>query len=392
MKVLIAGGGIGGLTAALCLQKVGHEVQVFEQASAFSQIGAGLQCGANALKVLDYLGLLSALKAVSVAPLRADFRHYKTGGTLHSINFGGEYAKRYGAPYFHIHRADLHQILSDQLIKQDRQSIQFNSAASGYTETADKVTLNFIDGRSIDGDCLVACDGIRSVLRQQLLGNTKVNFTGNVAWRGIVAAERLPKGFMDKVVSNFVGPRKHMVIYYLRQQQLVNFVGVVEDSEWRNESWTECAPWQQLKQDFDGWHPAVQTLIDAVDKQQCYRWALYDHKPFASWSSQRVTLLGDAAHATLPFMAAGAAMAIEDARILQRALDQTNDVAKGLALYQHHRYQRTAKVQLMSAKLGRIYHLSNSALQKTAFMGLKVFGKKSQAFLPGYDANKIILD
>jgi len=389
MNVIIAGAGIGGLTAALCLQKSGHRVQLLEQAAEFTEVGAGIQCGANALRVLDYLGLRSQIEAIAVDPLRADFRDYKTGEVLYSVPFGKAYLERHGAPYLHVHRADLHQILVSAFLANDPAAVALNTTVVGYTEEANKVTVHCADGSQFEGDCLAAADGVKSIIRDQLLGKKNPVYTGNVAWRGMVPVDRLPADFMEKTVSNFVGPNKHMVIYYLRKQQLVNFVGVVEHSAWEEASWTTKAPKAELEQDFDGWHPTVQAVIAAVDKDQCYRWALHNHKPFTQWSSKRVTLLGDAAHATLPFMASGAAMAIEDGRILQRALDQASNVEQGLQLYQHNRLSRTAKIQNMSTNMGKLYHLKNNFLLRMAFKTLAILPGKKEEFLPDYDANII---
>lgn len=391
MKILVAGAGIGGLTAALCLHKTGHQVQLLEQAAEFSEVGAGIQCGANAIRVLDYLGLKDQIEAIAVDPLRADFREHKTGAVLHSLPFGQDYAQRHGAPYLHVHRADLHRILSNAFNARAASAVTFNATVASYSEQDDKVTVQTEDGRQFEGDCLVAADGVKSVIRDQLLGHREPVFTGNIAWRGVVPADRLPADFMEKTVSNFVGPNKHMVIYYLRQQQLVNFVGVVESDYWAQDSWTQKAPWQELKNDFAGWHPAVQAVIDAVDKDECYRWALHNHQSFSHWSSARVTLLGDAAHATLPFMASGAAMAIEDGRILQRSLDQVSNVEQGLKLYQRNRLARTAKVQAMSTQMGRLYHIKKPLLLRWAFKALSLLPGKKDQFLPNYDANTVTI-
>lgn len=390
MNALIAGAGIGGLCTALCLQKSGHEVRLIEQANNFSNIGGGLQLGANALKVFDYLGLSSQLQALSVEPERVSFCSYATGEVLHSAELGAHYSSKYGAPYLHVHRADLHALLLQSLLTGTR--VELNSAVTSYHEDSQSVSVALDDGSRVEGDYLIGADGIRSVIRAQMLGHCEPKFTGNIAWRGVVPVEQLPDNFMDKAVLNFVGPKKHMVIYYLRQQRLVNFVGVVENSEWHEESWTSKAPWQELKKDFSGWHNTVQTVIDAMDKDQCYRWALYNHKPTKNWSSERVTLLGDAAHATLPFLASGAAMAIEDSRVLQRALDQAEQVEQAFKLYQKNRFERTAKIQQLSSQMARLYHITNPLLLKLAFKAVKHKSASVEAFLADYDANIISLN
>ncbi len=405
MRILISGGGIGGLSAALCLQKAGHSVKVFEQSSSFKQIGAGLQCGANAVHVLDYLGLMDKLEAVSVNPQRVEFRDAITGRVLYGSEWGDTYERRYGAPYLHVHRADLHTNLLGAFQQDKDNSIETNASVSDFKESDNAVEVSLDDGRAFLGDCLIGADGIKSLIRKKLLQQQNIQssapkFTGNVAWRGVVSVDRLPINFMDKVASNFMGQKKHMVIYYLRNQRLVNFVGVVEKPQPQSEgghSWVSKAPWQQLKDDFAGWHPIVQTVIDAMDKDQCYQWDLYHHKPLSNWSSKRVTLLGDAAHATLPFMAAGAGLAIEDARVLQRALDsvdkvdQAPNLARALKLYQRNRFARTAEVQATSVKMGKLYHLQNPWLLKLAFAALANLGKSKESLLPSYNANTISL-
>jgi len=393
MKILISGAGIGGLTAALCLQKAGHDVTVLEQASGFAEVGAGIQCGANALTVFDYLGLLPQLEKVAVAPERVDFLDCKKAKVLYSTNWGAEYQEKFGQPYWHLHRADLQRVLVDALAAAQNCDIHFNATLASFDETDQGVNVTLDDERCFDVDLLIGADGIKSRVRHQLLGDSKPRFTGNVAWRGVIDRADLPADFMEKIASNFVGQGKHMVIYYLRDQQLVNFVGVVEHKHSNQivESWTSEAPWPKLKADFDGWHPTVQAVIDTMEKRPCFRWALHDHAPLKNWSSSRVTLLGDAAHATLPFMASGAAMAIEDARVLQRSLALFENTHDALQCYQRNRIPRTAKVQTDSVKFGKIYHIQNPVARMLAFKTLKGVAKHKERFLPDYDANVVSL-
>jgi len=391
MKVVVAGAGIGGLTAALCLAKAGYDVQVVESAKAFLDIGAGIQCGANALRVMEHLGVLDALINVGVIPERVEFRDYQTGSSLHTMDLGQTYQDSYGSPYLHLHRSDLHSVLLGAFLDRQPNGLSLDSKVASYDEGEDSIRIELDNAQSLEADLLIAADGINSVIRKQLLGNTPATFTGNVAWRGVVSVERLPKDWMDTVVSNFVGPNKHMVLYYLRQKRLANFVGVVKNKAWTENSWSAKAPWQELSNDFKSWHPMVTSIIDAVDKDSCYRWALHNHQPFANWSSSRVTLLGDAAHSTLPFLASGAAMAIEDARILQRSIDQASTLADGLQLYQRNRFERTAKIQSTSARAGKLYHFKTNLMRKAAFTALKKVGARQQAFLPEYDANTVKL-
>lgn len=369
MNVLIAGGGIGGLTAALCLLEEGHDVTVFEQSAKLSEIGAGIQLGANAVRVLYALGLRQKLDDIAVKPNRIDLRLYDTGEDLMRTALGSRYQTAYGAPYYHIHRGDLHQLLVDALRAKAPNAIELNAKCIGFEETAQGVSLKLSDGRIVTGDMLVGADGIHSTIRKQILGDTPANWTGCVAWRGTVPIERLPDGFMDKVVTNFVGPQKHVVLYYLRSMKLVNLVGVVENESWRDESWTVKAPWEELKADYHGWHDTVQTVIDALDRDECYRWALFNRLPVDNWSTHRATLLGDAAHATLPFMASGAAMAIEDGMILSRSVGKATSVPEALQCYQRNRLERTARIQTESTAMKALYHLPDGEAFRAAFAG-----------------------
>lgn len=391
MKIAIAGAGIGGLTAGLCLAKSGHQIDIFEKVAEFADVGAGIQCGANAMHVFDYLGLTEQLKALAVSPESVLFRDYLSGDVLHSMVLGQPYQDKYGMPYLHIHRADLHSVLLRAFLRVMPAGLHLSSQLDSFVEKNSSVQYCLSDGAYGDADCLIAADGIHSKLRAQIVGESLPHFTGNVAWRGVVPVDALPKDWMDTVTSNFVGPKKHMVLYYLRNKTLANFVGVVENQEWRDDSWVSKAPWQELKTDFSGWHPSVQSIIDAVDKDQCYRWALYDHKPLSNWVCGRVALLGDAAHATLPFMASGAAMAIEDARILQRCLDSQTKLSDGLQMYQKSRLKRTTQIQNDSARAGALYHFDSTLMRKAAFKALGLFGGSKQNFMPRYNANTVEL-
>lgn len=365
--IMIAGAGIGGLTAAAVLLQRGYRVRVYEQAPTLGEIGAGIQISANASRVLHALGLEPQLAAAAVTPKAFHYRLYSNGDLLHEIPLGESHERRYGAKYYHLHRADLHAVLAAKVRELDPDAIVLETAAQRFVEKRDSVTLHFAGGGSASGDVLIGADGIKSVIRAQVLGASNATFTGYVSWRALVPTARLPASFMERVCTNWVGPAAHVIVYYLRRGELVNFVGLVEDDTWRDESWTVKAPWERLKAEFAPWHPTVQTLIDAMDKDQCYRWAMYDRAPVSAWSTSHVTLLGDAAHATLPFMAQGAAMAIEDGMILARALEAASSVPAALELYQQSRRERTARVQIGSSELGKLYHLRTEQELRAAF-------------------------
>lgn len=394
MKIIIAGAGIGGLSAALCLSRVGHDVVLLEQAAELSEVGAGLQCGANAMQVLNYLGLNSALHEYAVAPEAVQFLDYKTGAVLHRIELGQVYQQRYGAEYLHVHRADLQKVLLQAVEQDGNIELHTNTKITHFEEHSDQVLVSAADGQVQSGELLVAADGIHSSIRSQLADPAPPSYSGMMAWRITVPASKLPEGWMPKVVSNFVGPNKHCVIYYVRNQELVNLVGVVESpqkSQELDDSWVSKAPKADLLSDYEGWHPIVTQLIEAVEQQDCYRWALHAHQSLGIWSSKRVTLLGDAAHATLPFMASGAAMAIEDARILERSLTKHADLAHALECYQANRIPRTQRIQADSARMGQVYHLPSQFLRRAVFKGIQKFGSSRQHQLAAYNANQVEL-
>jgi 2-polyprenyl-6-methoxyphenol hydroxylase-like FAD-dependent oxidoreductase len=366
-EIMIVGAGLGGLTAAAVLLERGHRVRVYEQAPALGEIGAGIQISANASRVLHALGLEQPLRAVAVTPSTFYFRMFSSGDLLAEIPLGTAHERSYGASYYHLHRADLHAILAAKVRELDSSAIVLESPAQRFVETGDSVTVHFANGSHAGGDLLIGADGIKSAIRAQVLGPSNAKFTGYVSWRALVPTHRLPPGFMDRVCTNWVGPAAHVITYLLRRGDLVNFVGLVEDDAWRDESWTVKAPWERLKADFAPWHPHVQMLIDSMSKDQCYRWAMYDRAPVRGWSTRRATLLGDAAHATLPFMAQGAAMALEDGVVLARALDAAPSIAAALETYEQTRFERTARVQMGSADLGKLYHLRTEQELRDAF-------------------------
>ena len=366
-RILIVGAGLGGLAASLCLMRAGFNVEVYEQAPALAEVGAGIQMSANPMHVLRHLGLEDAVVALGVQPGAYVFRLHDTGEVIQEFPLAEEHKRKHGAPYVQLHRADLHDLLATAACKVKPDLIHLNRRATGFSETEHGVTLHFADGTSVEGDILVGADGLKSAIARQIVGEIPATYTGDGAWRVTVPVERLPKPFLDPVMSVFMGPGAHAVCYYLRGGALLNFVGIVETDEVSEESWTMKFPWERLKQDFIGWHGAIQTIIDAADRDQCYRWSLHNRPPVRNWSTRRATILGDAAHATLPYLAQGAAMAIEDGAILSRALRQTDDIAEALDLYQRNRVDRTARIVEQSTHNRRLFHLSSEQAIRAEF-------------------------
>lgn len=355
-RVLVSGGGIGGLAAALALAKQGFAVSVFEQATEFSEVGAGIQLSPNCLKALFDVGLEPALREIAFVPDGGEMRDWKSGRVIVANPFGDHVLERYGFPYFHVHRADLIDVLVAAAEANAAIDLHLDAALLGAKDHGGSVSIDTKAGL-FSGDVLIGADGIRSVVREHLFGPVAPVFTGNVAWRALVPASHLPEGLIRPMATAWWGPGKHFVHYYVRRGELVNCVCVVEKKGWEVESWTERGELAELKQDFAGWHPDIGRLMDNVDSNSLFKWALFDRPPMKAWSEGRITLLGDACHPTLPFMAQGAAMAIEDGAVLARCLRSAGDAESALKRYESLRIARTAGVQLGSRRNASVFHM-----------------------------------
>jgi len=354
-KIILAGGGIGGLTAALSLIKRGFEVEIYEQAPILREVGAGVQISANGMLVFRELGLSARIMEEAAHPERREIRMWNTGQAWTAFDLGTVSVQTYGHPYVTMYRPDLLDILSDAVTTTAPGALRLGHRAVGFEVVGERVVLRFNDGSTAEGDGLIGADGIHSVIRAGLHGSDNAEFTGLVAWRGVIPMEVLPSHLARLVSSNWVGPGRHVVQYPLRRGTLMNFVGVVEREDWREESWTTPGSHADMLADFAGWHDDVQTLIKAIP--QPYLWALKLRRPLPSWSVGRITLLGDACHPTLPFLAQGAVMAIEDGYILSRALEaHGGDVTAAFRAYESARHERTSRVVIGSADNTKRFH------------------------------------
>jgi salicylate hydroxylase len=357
-NVIIVGGGIGGLTAALACAERGFDVTVLEQAASFGAIGAGIQLSPNATRVLHALGLDPALRRVAFVPEGTEVRHWRKGNVLSANPLADAALQAFGFPYYHIHRADLMAVLEDAA-RARANIVLVNAARVEHVDHDErKATVTTTAGNRHRGDVLIGADGIHSVVRSALFGPEAPTFTGNVAWRALVPVERLPADLVRPMATVWWGPHKHFVHYYVRGGALVNCVCVVEKRGWETESWTARGEHAELAADFTHWHDTVQTLIDRMDRDACFKWALFDRPPMPRWGDRRVSLLGDACHPTLPFMAQGAAMAIEDAAVLAACLAGDPDSSRALARYEERRRSRTRRIQEGSRRNAKIFHMT----------------------------------
>jgi salicylate hydroxylase len=355
-KILIAGAGLGGLTAAACLLKQGFDVEIYEQAPQLGEVGAGIQISANAARVMRHIGALERIVQTGVTPEEYRFRTYQEGDVLQTIPLGTGYVAKHGVPYVTIHRADLHAILVDVVRGLKPDCIHVASAVTGFAEDASGVTLEITGKGKVRGDALIGCDGIKSAIRPAIVGPTEAIYTGDVVWRVTVPMDSMPAEMRTERTEIWVGPGRHAVTYALRHGRLLNFVGCVEYDKLEEESWVTPRPWAEMRADFDGWHPFITTIIEKAPRDECYRWAMKIRKPLTNWSSARATLLGDAAHPTLPYMAQGAAMAMEDGAVIARAFQQEGDVSAAIRLYQRNRIERTTRVVNESSANRDLFH------------------------------------
>jgi salicylate hydroxylase len=356
MRLVLAGAGIGGLTVAAALGGRA-EVILLEQARELSEIGAGLQLGPNATRILQRLGLGAGLEAIGFEPQAIEIRDAASRALMLRQPLGSAARERWGAPYLHVHRSDLQALLAGRA--RETAELRLAARVGGLEQDAAGVRLALSGGGSLEADAVLGCDGLRSAVRAALWGPGRPRFTGMTAWRGTVAADRLPAGLIPPVAAIWTGRGRHFVHYYVRGGALVNFVGVVERSDWTSESWTERGDKAELARDYAGWPEPVLALIEAVP--EAWRWALFDRPPLERWSKGRASLLGDAAHPMLPSFAQGASQAIEDAEAAARHLASGADAAAALDAYQAERIERTARVQALSRRNARLFHLGPMA-------------------------------
>jgi salicylate hydroxylase len=359
--VIVAGAGIGGLTAALALARKGFRVVVVEQAEGLEETGAGIQLSPNATRILASLGLAERLSSVVIAPEAIRVRTYRGQG-LARVPLGGDVQRRYGAPYWVAHRGDLQGTLAAAVAAHSDIALRLGARAEDYALHANGVTVHLRTARGADeehGMALIAADGLWSTIRARFGDRRPPRFAHRTAWRAMLPSRVLVSEFREPAVSLWLGPDAHLVLYPVKGGDAINLVAIVRD-EWQQPGWSAPGMHQDLLAHFAGWLPLVQNLLALPDRW--LKWALCDRAPLRHWSKGPVTLLGDAAHPMLPFLAQGAAMAIEDAFVLAECFGRSPDTPQAaLRAYEKQRRRRTARVQRVARWNGRVYHLKGPA-------------------------------
>ena len=342
LSVAIVGAGMGGLATAAALRRVGIDVTVYEQAQQFARIGAGIQIGCNAMRVLRELGLESRLRRQSFYPRSWNNRDWRTGEVKFDMIFGETAERRFGAPYLLAHRGDLHAALAS-IVPDD--CIRLDHRLVGLDESAGGVRLTFTDGATAVADAVVGADGVHSIVRDILFGVSKANFTGRIAYRTTYPAALLGgRGIGD--CTKWWGEDRHIVIYYVKPDRSeVYFVTSQPEPDFRVESWSAKGDVGELRSGFTGFDSEVEHVLAACP--DVHKWAIFDREALDQWVDGNVTLLGDACHPMTPYMAQGAAMAIEDAAVLSRCLEgvDASGVADALRRFEATRKERTTRVQ-----------------------------------------------
>ena len=354
MKVVIAGGGIGGMSTALALLRAGHEVEVYEQARELKEVGAGIQISPNGSRALDHLGVFEELEKTSVTVSKKEFRLWNSGKSWPLFDLGQQAVEKYGYPYLTVYRPDLLKAFEDGVRTLSPDAIRLTARVVGVEQDEKSASIVLADGTRATGDIVMGADGWRSVIRTQLWGEHSPEFSGMVAWRGLIPWEKLPEHMQQWVGSTWIGPGGHAVSYPLHGGEIMNFVATMENRTWSAEGGSEPGTAEECHADFAGWHEDVQTMIDLSPSLS--KWALVRWDPIKQWTVGRVSLLGDAAHATLPFLAQGAVHSIEDGVVLARALTKYDDPAEALQRYEAARIERTTKMVLgATSNTGRFH-------------------------------------
>ena len=355
MKALVAGGGIGGLGAALALAQRGHEVSVFERSSEFREIGAGIQLGPNVFRMFERLGLRAEMLALAAIPRALVMRCAMHGHEITRVPLGEGFRARFGQPYAVIHRGDMHGVLLRACQAHSRVRLVTGQAVTGYAQDGEQVTLSFDEAAPATGNLLIGADGLWSRIRAAMLGDGAPVVSGHIAYRAVLPMAEVPAGISRDEVVLHAGPRLHLVHYPLRRGELMNLVAVFHSAEY-SEGWDQAGDPALLARHFAATRPEVRAMLERIETWKY--WVLCDREPRRGWVDGRVALLGDAAHPMLQYLAQGANMALEDALCLADMLEQ-HPVEAALPAYEEARVLRTGRVQSIARLYGEIYHAAD---------------------------------
>jgi len=362
VRVAIVGAGIGGLTAALALQKVGVKVDLYEQATELQEVGAGLTVTPNATHVLNHLGLGPVMDQIGTTPAMGALIDLASGATLVTLP-RTDMVSDYGAQRYLVHRADLCDALVKAVLQNDRECVHTGHCLEGLSQTASSVTLSFDNGAQAEADILIGADGVKSAVRTELFGKQSPKFTGYIAWRGLVPKDRLGKYNIEPESALCIGSGHMFTRYFIRHGALLNYVAFAERNTWTDEGWAVHSTIEELVEEFAGAGSDVRGLLAATPPELCFKWGLFDRQPLSTWTAGHAAILGDAAHPTTPFLGQGAVMAIEDGMVLARAVESANSIAEALHIYEKTRVERANFVMLESLRRARILLASDTTRQ-----------------------------
>jgi len=380
---VIAGAGIGGLCTSLCLARGGWRVSLYEKAKVLEETGAGLQLSPNASAILGRLGVIERLAPFALRPKAIRIRRARDGATLAVMPLD-DAERRWGAPYLVVHRADLQRVLLEAIARESSIKLQTGAAVAGFASDENSVAIAIQQGvvrLKAAGDCLIGADGVRSFVRQRL-GADSAKFSGRTAWRAIISSARVNANMRRDETTLWLGRKAHLVHYPLRGGAVINVVAIVDEDFCPDgaESWSSPGEPGFLEARFSRWAEPARKLLRVVPDWR--KWPLFDCNPIASWTAGRVALMGDAAHPMLPFLAQGAAQAIEDAGALGEVLTRGQNIETSFRAYQDARCPRAARVQKESRRQAKIYHLAGPAALLRD-MALRALGP--QKMLARYD-------
>jgi 3-hydroxybenzoate 6-monooxygenase len=361
LPILVVGGGIGGLATAYSLAHKGFPVRLLEQAPEFREVGAGIQLGPNIFRVLERIGLKDAVLADAWQPNGLVMRDALTGEVITEMPLGARAQQRFAQPYAVTHRADIHGTFLKACQSSNLITLENDQRVDDFVDEGEKVTVTLASGERAEGRALIGCDGMWSRVREKIVGDGAPRISGHIAYRGVLTRKQVPEDLWGPDMTVWAGPRTHFVHYPLRRGELYNLVAVFHSDKYV-EGWNAEADPEELFTRFKGQRPEVLRLLERIETWRM--WVLCDREPVKEWSKGNVTLLGDAAHPMLQYLAQGACMATEDAVALsERVAAQPDDLPAAFKAYQEQRYMRTGRVQLMARVYGEFFHARGVAAE-----------------------------